>query len=128
MISSHRLIKTALCNGHRGKRQGGTGEQFAVISNQQELEQHRAVVPKASQSEGFVSPSLTKKQKKKRDLEIPLELSLMLGFKAPECRQETERVKQQHRMVGNVHFNFSDRRAREFRGLAEQLCHLIRQA
>lgn len=90
MISSHRLIKTALCNGHRGKRQGGTGEQFAVISNQQELEQHRAVAPKASQSEGFVSPSLTKKQKKKkRDLETPLELSLMLGFRAPECRVKT---------------------------------------
>lgn len=56
MISSHRLIKTALYNGHRGKRQGGTGEQFAVISTQQEVEQHRAAAP-----EGFVSPSLTKK-------------------------------------------------------------------
>lgn len=30
-----------------GKRQGGTGEQLAVISNQQELEEHREVAPKA---------------------------------------------------------------------------------
>lgn len=83
MISSHRLIKTALYNGHRGKRQGGNGEQFAVISSQQEFEQHRAVAPQVSQSEGFVSPPLTKKQKKEFGNTIGLALMLV---KAPECR------------------------------------------
>lgn len=79
MISSHRLIKTALYNGHRGKRQGGTGEQLAVISNQQELEEHREVAPKA------------KKKKKKKKLGNTIKAVPDVGFQGSRMKSQKKR-------------------------------------